>query len=65
MYTAKELKAMPTLARSQADDLKIDTGLMRIWLSRCGLEDGEPYKNKITEEKLINGSWIITNEYPG
>ena len=36
-----ELEAMPTLAVGQAANLKIDTGTMHMWVSRCGLRDGE------------------------
>jgi hypothetical protein len=50
-------KRLPTLCTGQADDLKIDTGRMRVWLSRCSVEDGEPYDNKITVERLRNGRW--------
>jgi hypothetical protein len=57
------LEALPTLAVGQADDLKIDDGETRIWLSRCGVEDGEPYANKFTVEKLINGRWVETKTY--
>lgn len=62
-YSLKELKAKPILATGQADDLKIDTGKTRIWLSRCTVEDGEPYDNKVTVEKLINGKWEIVETY--
>jgi hypothetical protein len=34
-------------------------------LSRCTVEDGEPYNDKITVEKLRNGRWIAVEEYPG
>ena len=33
-YTVDELDKMPTLCCAQADDLKIDTGTMRVWLCR-------------------------------
>lgn len=63
-YTLKELKALPTLAVGQADDLKMDTGTVRVWLSRCTVEDGEPYDNKVTVECLLNGRWEETETYP-
>ena len=53
-----DLEAMPTLIQGQADDCKIDTGTKRVWLSRCGVEDGEPYDNRVTIERLVDGRWI-------
>jgi hypothetical protein len=54
----EELEAMPTLYQGQADDCKIDTGTERVWLSRCTTEDGEPYDNRVTIERLVDGCWI-------
>jgi hypothetical protein len=64
-YTADELRSLPTLSVAQADNLKIDTGTERVWLSRCGVEDGEPYDDKITVERLRGGRWVTVEEYPG
>jgi len=50
VYTLAELEALPTLLEGQADDLKIETEGVCIWLSRCGIEDGEPCANKVTVE---------------
>lgn len=58
IYTLAELEALPTLATGQADDLKVETENRRVWLSRCGVEDGEPYPNKATVEKLTGGEYI-------
>ena len=56
-----ELEAMPTLAQGQAADLKIDTGTMRVWVSRCGLRDGETHPVQV--ERLMDGKWVdITNQ---
>lgn len=64
--TADELVGYETLCASQADDLKREDGLVRFWLSRCGLEDGEPYERTITvEEKNGEGQWITTLRYNG
>ncbi len=60
-YTVEELEAMPTLAVGQADDLKVDTGEERVWLSRCGAEDGQIYR--IGHEHLIDGRWVVVSEY--
>ena len=62
-YTLDELEGNPTLCVGQADNLKIDTGTLRVWLSRCTVEDGEPYNNKVTIERLHNGSWYTWNTY--
>jgi hypothetical protein len=64
-YTAEELENLPTLATGQADNLKIDTGTIRVWLCRCGIADGMPYDNAITVERLINGRWVEVDQYPG
>lgn len=34
MLDKHTLRQMPTLCEAQADDLKVDTGTIRIWLSR-------------------------------
>ena len=64
-HTAAELEDLPTLAQGQADDLKIEDGDYRVWLSRCTIEDGEPFNDAITVEVCINGSWIEGAKYPG
>jgi hypothetical protein len=63
-YSLSELQAMPTLCVGQADDLKAETTDTRVWISRCGVEDGEPYPNKVTVERLISGRWETMAEYP-
>jgi hypothetical protein len=54
-----ELEQLPTLAQGHAADLKIDTslsgGIMRVWVSRCCLRDGE--KQPVQVERLIDGRW--------
>jgi hypothetical protein len=57
-HTLAELEALPTLTVGQADDLKWESDSERVWLSRCGVEDGEPWANKVTVERLIAGDWI-------
>ena len=64
-YKASELRALPTLCVAQADNLKIDTGSLRVWLCRCGVADGMPYDEQITIERLIDGRWIRIAVYPG
>lgn len=62
-YSLDELEKLPTLCIGQADNLKIETESERVWLSRCGIEDGEPYDNKVSIETLINGSWVTSDVY--
>ena len=68
-YTAEELHKLKTIAEGQADDLKIEISSpfvpTRVWISRCTIEDGEPYNNKISIEKLKNGMWKLVDEYEG
>lgn len=43
------LDSLPTLYQGQADDCKIRTSDgAEVWLSRCGLEDGEPFAHTVT-----------------
>ncbi len=62
-YTLEKLEAMPTISSGHFDNLKVDTGTVRVWLSRCGLADGLPYDNGVTVEKLVNGRWENVREY--
>lgn len=62
-FTLQELEKMPTLCVGQADDLKYEEDGVRVWLSRCGVEDGEPYDNKVTVEKWIHLCWETVEEY--
>lgn len=62
--TAAELDKLPTLCQGQAADLKFDDGTYRYWLHRTGIEDGEPYENTISVEKLEN-CWIEIDSYDG
>ncbi len=64
-YTAAELERKKTLSTGQCDDLKVDTGRERVWLSRCTRADGEPFNNKVTVEWLIAGRWKSVDEYQG
>ena len=64
-FTAEELRQKPTLCVGQADDLKVEIDTERVWLSRCTVEDGEPYDNKVTVETLKDGKWITTEQYEG
>lgn len=63
-YTLEELSKLPTLSIDQAENLKIETSNIRVWLSRCSVTDGEPYNNKVSVEKLVDGTWQTIEEYP-
>jgi hypothetical protein len=62
-YTLDELDSMPTLAVGQADDLKLDDGNERVWLSRMNTEDGMPYNHQVTLERLIDGCWTTAETW--
>ena len=68
-WTWAELEDEPTLSQGQTDDLKLETQIdgtyVRVWLARTGVEDGEPYDNRISVETLQDGSWRVVHEYPG
>jgi hypothetical protein len=38
-------------------------GSERVWLSRCTVEDGEPFDGHVTVERLIAGSWIMVEHW--
>ena len=63
VYSLAELEGMETLAVGRADDLKIHEGNTKVWLSRCSVEDGEPFNNKVTIERLIGGRWEEVETY--
>lgn len=60
-----DLADRPTLTQSQADDLKIDTGTTRYWVSRCGVKDGMPFAHTCSVERLVDGRWELIDEYDG
>ena len=62
-YTLRELQAMKTILQGHTDNLKIETDNTKVWLSRMTVEDGMPYNNMVTVEKLINGKWETIEEY--
>jgi len=57
-YTAAQLEEMPTIHSGHFDNLKIENDDRRVWLSRCET-------NKIYIEQLIDGKWLIVEEYWG
>lgn len=61
---ASELDDLPTLTQGHADDLKIDDGDgFRVWLCRCGIEDGMPFDNQVTVEHYDGRRWTNAEVY--
>lgn len=63
VYTLAELEARETISSGQFDNLKIDDGTVRVWLSRCGVADGLKYDNGVTVEVLKDGRWVTARQY--
>lgn len=65
-YTAEELDGYDTIFEGEADDFKHESpeGL-RFLLSRCGIEDGEPFTHTVTIERQIDGRWVTVARYDG
>jgi len=54
-----ELEDMPTLAKGQNDDLKIDNhDGERVWLCRSDAADGMPWDNMVTVERYDGQRWV-------
>ena len=51
-FSLEELTAIPTMSIGHMDDLKIETKTQRVWISRMTIEDGQPYNNMVTVERL-------------
>jgi hypothetical protein len=64
-YSTEELEDMPTISQGQFDNLKVQTDDTRVWVSRMTVEDGMPYNNQVTVEKLEEGNWVVGDEYSG
>ena len=63
-WTVNRLSNMATIHVGHTCDLKYETGTVRIWLARTGVADGEPYNNKVTIERLIEGQWATFAQFP-
>ena len=61
VYDVAELGEKDTLSQGQAEDLKVDEGGVRWWLSRCGPEDGQDFP--IGVEVCIKGRWTEVHRY--
>lgn len=64
-WRTETLEALPTLAVGQADNLKLENRTTRVWLCRCGVEDGMLADNVVSVEKLVDGRWRVVEEYCG
>jgi hypothetical protein len=62
---ADELEELPTISQCQDADLKVDTGHIRVWLSRCGLKDGEPFARTVYVEEHKGVGWWSVGYYDG
>lgn len=61
--TLKELKETPTIEKGHFEDLKLDDGTFKVWLSRMTVADGAEYNNQVTVKQLSNGKWYTIAEY--
>tara|TARA_R100001244_G_scaffold101207_1_gene75422 strand:- start:176 stop:487 length:312 start_codon:yes stop_codon:yes gene_type:complete len=64
-FTAKALDVLDTVIVGHECNCKVDTGSMRIWLSRLTTLDDAPYDNQITVEVLRDGTWLTVDTYAG
>jgi len=62
-YSTTKLLSMETIRSSHDSDLKFQNEDTRVWLSRGGKEDGEPYENTVYEESYIDGIWVLSGYY--
>lgn len=62
-FSLQELESLETLSSGHFDNLKLESKNCRIWLSRMTIEDGMPYNNQVTEEKLVEDGWVIVDQY--
>lgn len=60
-YDVDDLARLPTLSQGQAEDLRVDEGGVRWWLSRVGPEDGQDYP--IGVEVCVRGRWSEVHRY--
>ena len=64
-YTAKALSKLETIKEGLTCNLKVDTGSLRVGLSRCSTMDGRPYDNMITVQVAKDGKWRTLDTYAG
>jgi hypothetical protein len=66
-WDAEELNSEEVLHEGQADNCHVQDsgGKRRLWLSRTGVADGEPFENTVSIEVLIEGKWVTVAKYDG
>lgn len=54
------LDSLPTIIDDQTSSLKVETGRLRVWLARTGIEDGEPFARTVyVEARTPEGWWNV------
>jgi hypothetical protein len=61
------LAKLPDLGDSGTSNLRLDNGQLRVWLSRLGLADGEPFEHTVYVEQLDEdaGRWNEVGYFDG
>jgi hypothetical protein len=59
------LERLPVLEADKECDLRVDNGQVRVWLSRCGTADGEPFERTVYVESNIGGHWVDVGYFDG
>ena len=54
-FSKSQIESMPTVSEGHTDDLKLDLGYTRVWVSRLTTEDGVLYDNEVTTEQYLKG----------
>jgi hypothetical protein len=62
-FSLSEICKMPTIQQGHFDNLVYQSETKRVWISRMTVEDGQPYNNQVTVEKLVDGNWVIKEQY--
>lgn len=62
-YTPAQLKAMPSISSSQFDELKVDDGRHRWWLTRLTPADGAKFRVSVEEYLPAVGRWEVVHQY--
>lgn len=64
-YDAETLDGMDPIHEGQADTCYVDDGEERVWLSRTGVADGEPFENTVSIERYLQRAWVTVCKYDG
>lgn len=65
--SAEGIASIPVISTGPVANLHYDDGQHRIWLSRCGLADGEPFERTVYVEIYDEngGRWCDLGHYDG